>query len=283
MTGHMDLPLVPCALISWSGENDGDAEVVLLAKQTQFRVQLTRQPPANCDQLNTIEAKFLPRLSNMDDESPFFRKYARTYGDDLESHLRNPEIPLRLVTRNGHPHMVELSEGRSPYQRPKLAMKRVEYLPYFELSKVKVVRSILGRRLFEVDIDGILSLIQNPACDLRTSVLKEYVGLDTEFPGIIMTKIPCRLRLSDVDIEHTDVAERCKWYTQVQDAIYSLHQHNIIWGDAKAENILIDHKNDTWIVDFGGGYTIGWDSPEHGKTIEGDLEGLQNVRKFLNI
>ncbi|TKW55962.1 hypothetical protein CTA1_5149 [Colletotrichum tanaceti] len=31
----------------------------------------------------------------------------------------------------------------------------------------------------------------------------------------------------------------------------------IIWGDVKAENVLIDSDDNAWIIDFRGNYTYG--------------------------
>jgi tRNA A-37 threonylcarbamoyl transferase component Bud32 len=82
-------------------------------------------------------------------------------------------------------------------------------------------------------------------------------------------------------MENTDVVVRSTWFSQIQNTTQPLHAADIVWGDAKAENILIDQQGETCIIDFGGGYTRGWVSEALQETKEGDLEGLQNLRKFL--
>lgn len=53
-----------------------------------------------------------------------------------------------------------------------------------------------------------------------------------------------------------------------------LHSHGLIWGDAKAANVLIDVKEDACLVDFGGRYTEGWVEQGKPNSSEGDLHGL---------
>ena len=59
------------------------------------------------------------------------------------------------------------------------------------------------------------------------------------------------------------------------------HSHNIIWGDAKAANVLIDADEDAYLIDFGGGYTDGWVEKEKSNSTEGDLQGLANIKRYL--
>uniref|UniRef100_A0A0D2YEI5 Aminoglycoside phosphotransferase domain-containing protein n=2 Tax=Fusarium oxysporum TaxID=5507 RepID=A0A0D2YEI5_FUSOF len=60
-----------------------------------------------------------------------------------------------------------------------------------------------------------------------------------------------------------------------------LHAAGIVWGDAKPDNVLVDQKNDAWLIDFGGGYTNGWVSKELSGTVEGDLQALKKINEFL--
>ncbi|PGG97805.1 hypothetical protein AJ80_09642 [Polytolypa hystricis UAMH7299] len=54
-------------------------------------------------------------------------------------------------------------------------------------------------------------------------------------------------------------------------------------GDAKAENVLVDQYGNAWIIDFSGGYTDGWVEENVKETKAGDLQGLQQIKKFLGI
>jgi serine/threonine protein kinase len=68
---------------------------------------------------------------------------------------------------------------------------------------------------------------------------------------------------------------------QISQTLEKLHSHNIIWGDAKPANVLIDVNEDAYLIDFGGGYTKGWIEKEKSNSIDGDLQGLENIKRYL--
>ena len=65
--------------------------------------------------------------------------------------------------------------------------------------------------------------------------------------------------------------------------IERLHEANIIWGDVKTANVLIDGNNDAWVIDFGGGYTEGWVDKGLAGTVAGDLQGMAKIMSFLGV
>ncbi|KAG5750943.1 hypothetical protein H9Q72_007084 [Fusarium xylarioides] len=80
-----------------------------------------------------------------------------------------------------------------------------------------------------------------------------------------------------------DISRELKqsWAQQVNDTVQQLHAAGIAWGDAKPDNVLVDRKNDAWLIDFGGGYTNGWVPKELSGTLEGDLQALKKIDDFL--
>jgi tRNA A-37 threonylcarbamoyl transferase component Bud32 len=66
------------------------------------------------------------------------------------------------------------------------------------------------------------------------------------------------------------------------ETVTQLHRAGIIWGDAKAENVLIARDSNAWITDFGGGYTRGWVDEGKAGTLEGDLQGVAKILDFLS-
>ena len=63
---------------------------------------------------------------------------------------------------------------------------------------------------------------------------------------------------------------RKRWDMQVIRTLDCLYEADIIWGDVKRANVLIDVNENAWLIDFGGGYTRGWVEKSHMETIEGD-------------
>jgi len=56
---------------------------------------------------------------------------------------------------------------------------------------------------------------------------------------------------------------------------------DVVWGDAKTSNVLIDEHGDAWILDFGGGNTVGWIPEELVGTKEGDFQALKMIFEFI--
>lgn len=72
-----------------------------------------------------------------------------------------------------------------------------------------------------------------------------------------------------------------RWANDLNGILGALHRAGCIWGDAKPENVLVDHNDNVWIVDFGGGYTPGWVDEEQQGTQRGDLAAMEKIRQWL--
>lgn len=48
-------------------------------------------------------------------------------------------------------------------------------------------------------------------------------------------------------------AIRERWMDQIEAALLTLHASDIVWGDVKADNTLIDEKNNAWLIVLGEG------------------------------
>lgn len=77
----------------------------------------------------------------------------------------------------------------------------------------------------------------------------------------------------------SDIPEekRTKWAEESARMVDLLHQHDIVWGDAKGDNFMVDKDDNLWIIDFGGSYTEGWVDPELRDTEEGDDQGMRRL------
>lgn len=100
--------------------------------------------------------------------------------------------------------------------------------------------------------------------------------------GMLLTYIDHRHRTLQIAVAPGILPSlRQKWANQITETLKSLHRAGIVWGDAKAENVLVDTKDNAWITDFGGGYTEGWVNRENTGTIDGDLQGLEAILLFV--
>ncbi|KAF8859303.1 hypothetical protein BDZ45DRAFT_689401 [Acephala macrosclerotiorum] len=77
-------------------------------------------------------------------------------------------------------------------------------------------------------------------------------------------------------------ARKEKWTRQIQETLQSLHARNVVWGDAKLANVLIDEvTDDAWMIDFGGGNTQGWIERDLHGSKAGDLQALDRITAEL--
>ncbi|KAF5672800.1 hypothetical protein FHETE_3634 [Fusarium heterosporum] len=98
--------------------------------------------------------------------------------------------------------------------------------------------------------------------------------------GFLRQWVPGRV-LSKIDIGSVSPEMRQRWSSQISDIIRYLHEHGLIWGNAKPDNIIIDEEDDAWLVDFGGGYARGWMDKDLTETKEGDEQALAKIEELL--
>ncbi|UNI23241.1 hypothetical protein JDV02_009074 [Purpureocillium takamizusanense] len=99
--------------------------------------------------------------------------------------------------------------------------------------------------------------------------------------GLLLRYIDHRGTLYDAVQGNPPGQLRHKWAAQIEKAVHELHRIGSVWGDAKPENVLVDRDDNAWITDFEGGYTYGWVDPGVAGTVEGDLQGLQRIIRFI--
>ncbi|KAK1598926.1 uncharacterized protein LY79DRAFT_586441 [Colletotrichum navitas] len=99
--------------------------------------------------------------------------------------------------------------------------------------------------------------------------------------GMLFTWIDATGVLGRARAENSSSDIRKRWAAQIRTSLEKLHDRGIIWGDAKADNVLIDRDNNAWVIDFGGSYTPGWIDKEKAGTLEGDAQGLAKILDIL--
>lgn len=119
-------------------------------------------------------------------------------------------------------------------------------------------------------------------CHLYGVVMDEYDFI----LGLLLTYIdnrgcPLSTKIAPGAPDDPPATLREKWMDQIDAAVSGLHKAGIVWGDVKAENVLVDQDNNAWITDFGGGYTEVWVDKEIAGTMEGDRMGMAKLRQFI--
>ncbi|KAJ4418793.1 hypothetical protein N0V82_005358 [Gnomoniopsis sp. IMI 355080] len=139
-------------------------------------------------------------------------------------------------------------------------------------------------------ISRALEGVASHTAALRVPALKGYV----EHPdtgvilGLLRDWVPSHHSLRDLeDAESCGLDARRdlreKWAGQIQATVRTLHSVDVVWGDAKPSNVVIDLNNDAWLIDFGGGWTDGWVDENLQETMEGDEQGVARLLEFLDV
>jgi len=133
------------------------------------------------------------------------------------------------------------------------------------------------------EIEVYTQIRQASLSHLRTSKL---FGLVRDESGLLLGLLLYYIDCDATTLEYAigpeiSLSTRQYWAAEISETLTHLHEAGIIWGDAKAPNILVDAHNDPWIVDFGGSYTPGWVEKDLAGAIEGDMQGLSRIVDYI--
>jgi tRNA A-37 threonylcarbamoyl transferase component Bud32 len=98
-----------------------------------------------------------------------------------------------------------------------------------------------------------------------------------EVMGYLLSVIDDPVPLTKLLDSEVDESKRKHWARETKRTVELLHQHGIVWGDAKADNFLVDREDRLWVIDFGGSYTDGWVDKELNETMEGDEQAVEKI------
>lgn len=100
--------------------------------------------------------------------------------------------------------------------------------------------------------------------------------------GILLTYVENKGTLS-LTAPWSDITEDCRlrWADELEVLVRTLHSAGLVWGDAKPHNVLVDTRDNLWLIDFGGSFTQGWVDEENRDTKRGDLQGLERIKAWL--
>ena len=118
-------------------------------------------------------------------------------------------------------------------------------------------------------LEGLVSVPSSP--NTRTQIL-----------GFLLSLIP-QPATPLTDYMHTSVSQskRNTWAKEAERMVQILHDNGLVWGDAKADNFVVDKDGVLWMIDFGGSYTPGWIDEDIADTEEGDDMGTEKVVEGL--
>ncbi|PXF43581.1 Serine/threonine-protein kinase Sgk1 [Gracilariopsis chorda] len=74
---------------------------------------------------------------------------------------------------------------------------------------------------------------------------------------------------------------KSKWTAQFLDAIDFVHNNDIVWNDAKPDNILVDSQGALCLIDFEGDCTEEWVLVDLHDTKEGGKVAVPKILSFI--
>lgn len=225
--------------------------------------------------LDIIDERLQPRLVPTE-KSPYWPSFVRfddDFLDDLETWTTLYD-PAGIVISHKNP---EDALFKSP---KKVLIEDGQTACFFKrcYGNVQITQELKAyKRIHAAGLESRVNL-----CHLYGIVID-----DCDFIlGLLLTYIDCgdrplSTRVHPEEPDDPPPAIRARWMSQIEAAISALHGSDIVWGDVKAENVLIDENDNAWLVDLGGGYTEGWVDKEVAGTMAGDLAGMAKLRKLL--
>jgi serine/threonine protein kinase len=202
--------------------------------------------------------------------------------DEVPSVVFHPPIPDTAI-----------SNAKVPVISPD-SIQVIEKLAYYWVVKVLKdgqamvckLTSRSGHDSLAREYDALQMILDSgiaPAirCPIMRGVIK---GQDGGLVGILLDYVKPSISNLENGLRHEKTISRSmreRWATQIEETLQQLHDINVVWGDAKSANILIDDNHNAWILDFGGGNTVGWVPEELVGTKEGDLHALKIILEVI--
>ena len=225
----------------------------------------------------------------------------------------NPEtFYFRLATDGENTDLIQEHPAESPYGPAYLHINITSDLPRYAAREIQFKKKFMGlgynAHVFvngqdmccKIAKPGHAKAVQREYECLKKIADSEHAGSisapallgfvvdggDEEIIGILEEYIPHATNVGRCEggIEAVASGRRAKWAQQIKQSIKMLHEIGIVWGDGKAENVLVNHEtDDCCLIDFGGSWTEGWVDAELRETKEGDEQALKRILEFLAV
>lgn len=144
-----------------------------------------------------------------------------------------------------------------------------------EMDCLAKITAYAAQHPLPVNVPKLLGLIETPNDGHIIGILEELIPQSENQQSTLATID---------DITAISKERREAWASKVRQTVNWLHSHGIIWGDGKADNVLIHpHTDEAWLIDFGGGNTEGWVDENLAGTSAGDNQAVEKIHEFLHI
>lgn len=205
-------------------------------------------------------------------------------------------IKIQALTTNGVLHS-QNHDQHLQYPRTNAIDNAFPSVTAYSSSEIKKLEE-LEMNIFKIELKGLIYCMKTVHRTGResdfiheVSTLQQcshpnivrLVGLEVneeeKVEGMVIDYIENARSLRDISSISAELCD--KWTGQIKHAIEYLHHKGLVWGDAKAANILIDEQDNAVLIDFGGGFTDGWVDMENHNTVRGDFQGTERIISFM--
>ena len=208
----------------------------------------------------------------------------------------NETIKLQAVTQGGVLHVINHNNHlqyppTNPIDNeypdvdtvPTTAIEKLDKIDD-EIFKVKVREEVycmkgVHQTVYEGNFRREITVLQQCSHPNIIRLIALVVDAEDKVEAMLIEYVENAKLLSSLESISND--ELDKWTHQMREAISYLHKKNLVWGDAKADNILIREDGSIVLIDFGGGHTKGWVESDNYETTRGDWQGFKRISAFL--
>ncbi|CAM1509746.1 Fc.00g000810.m01.CDS01 [Cosmosporella sp. VM-42] len=138
------------------------------------------------------------------------------------------------------------------------------------------ISTLNSQETSRVNVPNLLGLIETPSDGKVIGILEELIPHPEcqELSSFAMIE----------DVSAIPKQRRKAWATHIRRTVGWLHDDGIIWGDGKADNVLIHPDSDEpGLIDFGGGTTPGWVDEHLPGSIDGDNQAVRRIFEFPEV
>ena len=209
--------------------------------------------------------------------------YSKRIQSEVESNT-NETIKLQAITQDG---VVRVINHNNHLQYPPTSPVENEYPNVHTIPTTAIVKlDKIDDDIFKVKVrdevycmKGVHQTVYEGNFQREITVLQQcshpniirlfalVVDADDRVEAMLIEYVENAKLLSGLESISRD--ELDKWTLQMREAISYLHKKNLVWGDAKASNVLIREDGNIVLIDFGGGHTKGWVESDNYETARG--------------